>query len=634
MIQPHLLDIDTPLPLPLWLDADDAAIVAGRTIETTLTRGLINRMKSPVKTTITEWAQAHRIVMPIDSSPGPWRQEKVPHTAQIMNTIGKPWVREVWMCMVERSGKTQVLLNSAMWNIDQGMKSGNIFWLMPTELDARTALGERIIPALRASHATQRHMSERADDTSRGIIRFKHGIRLKPAWSNSPSSLASYFGRFNIADETDKYADRTSEGTDPITLFLKRSRDDKRGSKYVFASTPGGRYIHKGMLSCQQVWQYHVQCRHCKEHLLMDGDHIIIPEGITAETIHHAEITYACNICGAIWSERDRDEAYHTGRWHCVKGSELTRPETVGFHFPAFPCPMVPFSEIALARLKRDSGDHTAKIAWANGYQAIDYDAENIGTVSEEHLLKFKSELPRNLVPPDTARLCLIVDTQQNSFYYQVWAYSYAPEIRLHLVRHGIVEQFADLEGMLQEIYTDHDGKEYRISNGLIDSGGTRRGWQKHSRTVEVYEWCSRNRQMLPIKGMHGRTGDLLSYKEIATYPGTNKKIPGGLKRANLRVDLFKDDLERRLAYEPEDPQALAFHCDIDAGFAKHYTTETKDEHGDWTHQRNKGRNDYWDCTVYALALREMIKLRIPVKPAEGQNHTGRRVLSRGVTHG
>jgi len=616
MTHPHL-DIDTPHSIPACLPDADALHLLGRTVETTLTRGLINRLKTPDKISISEWAQAHRIVMPIDSSPGPWRQEKVPHTKKIMDTIGKPWVREVWMCMVERSGKTQVLLNSAMWSIDQGMKSGNIFWLMPTELDARTALGERIIPALRASSATKRHMSDRADDTSRGIIRFKHGIRLKPAWSNSPASLASYFGRFNIADETDKYADRTSEGTDPITLFLKRSRDDKRGSKYVFASTPGQKYIYKGMKSCQQVWEYRVKCPDCGEYILMDGDHFIIPEGVTPDTVHHAEISYACNGCGSIWTENQRDNAYQAGRWFCIKGDDLLRPETVGFHFPAFPCPMVPFAEIAGARLKAENGGIIEKSAWANGYMAIDFEEEQKAAVTEAALMKYKSELPRNLVPPETAALWLLADTQQDSFYYQLWSCSYAPELHLHLINHGILKEFMDLEGMLKNTWEDHEGKQYRISNGLIDSGGTRRGWQKHSRTMEVYEWCSRNRVMIPHKGMHGRTGDLISYKTIATWPGSNKAIPGGLTRANIRVDQFKDELERILTLDPESPSALSLHCDVDEAFAKHYTTERKDENGDWQHEKKLGRNDYFDCTVYALALREMLKLRMPRKTSE-----------------
>jgi terminase, large subunit len=120
-----------------------------------------------------------------------------------------------------------------------------------------------------------------------------------------------------------------------------------------------------------------------------------------------------------------------------------------------------------------------------------------------------------------------------------------------------------------------------------------------------------------------------VTYKEIETFPGTNKKVPGGLKRANLRVDLFKDELERRLSIQPDDAGALSFHDGIDDKFAQHYTAETKDDHGDWQHNR-KHRNDYWDCTVYAVALLEMMKLRIPKKDTAP---TARRVLSKGINN-
>jgi phage terminase large subunit GpA-like protein len=182
------------------------------------------------------------------------------------------------------------------------------------------------------------------------------------------------------------------------------------------------------------------------------------------------------------------------------------------------------------------------------------------------------------------------------------------------MIRHGIVESFENLEGFLTEDFRDIDGNVYRISNGLIDSGGTRRGWQKHSRTTQIYEWCSRFRQMQPIKGAHGRKGNLVSYSARETYPNSNTPIPGGIKLINLRVDIFKDALDNRLHTEPDDPGALSFHYDIDSSFAKHYTAEVKDAFGDWQHNR-KHRNDFWDCTVYALALLEIMPIpNAPIK--------------------
>ena len=613
MQQPAL--IPRVIPLPAWLPAELRTRLSGQRVSLTLPRQVRSRLRTPERVKVSEWAAKHRVVTAIDAYPGPWRNEMVPHTVKIMDTTGLAHVREVWMCMPERAAKTQILINAAMASLDQGGRSGNIFWLMPTELDARQAMGERLIPSLRECKRTARLLSTSADDTSRGIIRFKHGVRLRPAWSNSPSSMASYFGRLNIADECDKFADRTSEGTDPITLFLKRSRDDRHGSRYLFASTPAGKYIYKGSMSCQQVWQFQARCPDCGEYVTMDGEHLVIPEGATPEEMHFHEVRYACNSCGVAWDERTRRLAYLAGRWYCIKGADLPRPETVGFHMSAFPLPTVPLAEIAAAKLKAEAGDLSEKCAYANGYLCIDYVAEQVGAIDIERVLKFKSDLPRDLVPPDTALLGLLIDTQQVGFYYEVWALGYAPEIAMHMLRHDQVETFADLEGLLAKTWKDADGKEFRISGGLIDSGGTRQGWQKHSRTSEVLEWCSTHRTVRPHKGMHGRNGDMIGYKNQDSFPGTGKKIPGGLIRVNIRVDLFKDELEHRLGKEPDNLGALSFHDGIDEHFAKHFTAESKDVAGDWIHNK-KQRNDYWDCAGYALAFRHINKLRIPRRPS------------------
>lgn len=602
------------LIIPAWINERDIKILEEKQDYIwQLDDHVKDRMRMPENITISDWAMRYRVVTGIDSQAGAWRQEKVPHTKLIMDTIGKPYTREVWMCMVERSGKTQILINTMLWMVDQGMKSGNVFWLMPTEMDARTALGERIIPVLQASPKMQKHISAKADDMTRGMIRFKNGIRLKPAWSNSPSSLASFFGRLNIADETDKYAERTSEGTDPITLFLKRSRDDRHGSKYIFASTPGQRYIYKGMQGCQQIYEYHARCPDCNELIVMTGDNFILPEETTLENVHIQTILYACDKCGCLWDETSREKAYLQGKWVCVKGTELHKPATVGFHFTGFPCPMVTFAEIAMARLKRDTGGLIEKTAWANGYEAIDFLSDTSETRSVKGVMKYKSEYPTSMVPSDTYCLGIAIDTQIDSFRYQVWAFGYAPTYSMSMIQHGRLEKFADIEQLMKKEFSDIGGNIFRIVTGFIDSGGTTKTGAKHSRTMEVYEWCMWNRSVMPIKGMHGRQGELISYKDVPVLAGGRHQISGLLKRANIRVSLFKDDLERRLTLEPDDAGSLSFHNGIDDMFAKQYTTEVKNEAGEWKLPKGK-KNDHWDCTVYALALSQTLKPHIPVK--------------------
>ena len=622
MMQPLLAHSMVHRPLPPFLPERVRLACRGKHISFQIPASVKERMQVPEDIDAADWADKYRRVTAIDAHPGRWRNELVPHAVKAMRLASAPHVRQLWLCWPERAAKTNVILNAAMRQLDRGVDSGNIFWLMPNEHEGKKAIGERVIEALRATPRTARLLSRYADDTTRTIIRFRHGPRLFAAWAGSAASISSFFGKLCIADEIDK-AETTGVGkeTDILTLFFKRGRD-REDSKFLIVSTPAQGYVWKGTMGCEQVFQYQSRCPHCRQYVSPGSDHVIIPEGASAEDVAHGQVPthIACPSCGTEWSNQDRSTGYLEGDWVVIKGMGIESPGTVGMHITSYVLPNIPLREIGEKIIKAREGGATEKKALANGYDCKDYEPETAGTLKDDHLLKFRSEIARNLVPPDAARLGLVVDTQQSSFYYELWALGYAPTVELHMVRHGILGTFEEVEGLMERVFKDHEGKEFRITAGIIDSGGTRRGWQKHSRTHEVYEWCAAHRVMTPHKGMSGRAGELITYKQVATYPNSNKPIPGGLKRANIRVDIFKDDLEGRLAKEPDDPKALSFHSEIDEAFAKHFCSETKDESGDWTHDRKKGRNDYFDCAVMALALREMLKLRIPKKqPTEVQ---------------
>ena len=586
------------------------------------------REKEPLR--VSEFAAKHRKVT-LGAHQGDWDNSITPYLVQIMDTYNLPWVQEIVIVGVPQSGKSNACINMHLFAIVY--RGGNAKYVMlPKENLAKKIAKDRLIPIYRMCAPVAKKLSANPDDTTASRIAFRDGTVIYPVWGSSPSEISSFPADDVLADEVDKNEDLAGKETHALNLMEKRATTFRRPKKIKCSSPAGaGSLITKAFDACVQQWDFQAICPHCghkqqmvEENLTWPGQLELIGSGpATSSTQPNVDpkqvlndklARYICagENCGVMWNDMDRDRAVRLGGW--VPRTIVERPVSVGFIIDGFICPDISLSEYAAAILKSRSGDIADQIELDNSYRAKKHQPENGAQIEEGHILKFRSELPRNLVPPDTARLSLIVDTQQASFYYKVVAYGYAPLVRPQQIRHGIVEEFSDLEGLLAETYQDHEGRNFRIVSGVIDSGGTRRGYQKHSRTVEVYEWCSRNRIMIPLKGVHGRTGDLLSYKDIATYPGTNKRIPGGLKRVNVRVDVFKDDLARRLGYEPDDAQAMSYNSDIDEAFAKHYTGETKDAHGDWQHSKKSQRIDYWDCDVYTLAHREMIKLRIPRK--------------------
>ena len=598
------------MKLPLdGLPPEKRRNLSGQRVAVHIRPGLRAALRSRRRIPVSEWSQKRRVMGSEESFEGKWNPEFAPHAVKVMDMWALPWVRELWFCGPDQASKTNSMLSCVGWSIE--IDPDNIYYTGPTEEKTRELMTGKLIPMLYNSPALRRFVSRYDDDTTGKQVKLTNGVTIRGAWAGSASSTSAFSARYTFNDEVDKW-DTSGKEASAIQRIKKRAKNFPFNHKHFFASTPGGRYIYKGTMGCQQVFEYAARCPDCGELVVMDEEHLIIPEGATVDSIkeHPDQVGYACNCCGSVWDEDKRLVAFRTGYWLCIKGAHILKPVDIGVHMTGFVTPDMPMASIACTIIKAKEGDLDSQIDLAHGIKCIDFEEEHKAAVTESALLRFRSELPRNLVPPDTAALWLLADTQQDSFYYELWACSYAPELHLHMVNHGILKEFMDLEGMTAASFADHEQRQFRISSGLIDSGGTRRGWQKHSRTMEVYEWCSRNRVMIPHKGMHGRTGDLISFKTVATFPGTNKAIPGGLTRANLRVDLFKDELERILQLDPDSPSALSFHCEIDEPFAKHFTAERKDEHGDWQHDKKLGRNDYFDCTVYALALREMLKLR------------------------
>lgn len=616
-MQPALLSHSIPL-----LDAFPVSLL-GKEVAFDLPRQLRMVMRHPEKIKVSEWAEKYRVVSD-GAHEGPWRHDYAPHTVKIMDTFGLPWVREVWFCGVEQSGKTNTMINCISWAID--CDPGGIFYLMPTEDTAAKVTSGKIRPTLQKSPRLARYLSPRQDDTTLARINLTHGVTIWPAHANSASSMATWTAKHCFGDEVDKYPATVGKEADPITLIKKRNRNYKGRYKRFFSSTPAGLFIYKGVQNCHQVWEYRVKCPHCHEFIKMDAEHLIIPAEATPEQIEREGCSYACNECGTEWDDQAREHAIRMGHWYCVQGADNPRPHKVGFHHRAWECLDITLAEIAAAWLRAKQGDYNSKVAWANGYEAIDY-VEEQKDRQEDTILALRDDRPRDIVPRGAQCLLMEVDTQARGFWYVVRAFGWGSSLPSWKVRSGYVESFADLLAIAGADFHDPDGKLFRVVVGIIDSGGGSGPIPQHSRTAEVYEFCRANPLFRPVKGRRG--GDPWSVKRLDFYPsrdGKKRPIPGGLNLYTIDVTLWKDTLASKLAIAPDDPGAFLLDADTGDDYARQMCVEYKDGNH-WECPRGKD-NHYWDCEVYGLALADMLQLRLR-KPEEQQ--PARRIMSRGV---
>ncbi|MCP3177292.1 phage terminase large subunit family protein [Desulfuromonas sp. KJ2020] len=633
MSQAALAEDFNAQPVPDFLPWHVQQACAGQSVHFKVHKGLRESMQVPENISVSQWAEKHRRVTAVDAFPGKWRNDLIPHAAFIMDLISRPEVREVALCMVERAGKTNIFLNAAMWQLDRGVDSGNIFWLMPSESEAKKALGERIIPALKASDRTARLLSRYADDTTRTMVRFSHGPRLFPAWAQSAASVSSFFGKLCIGDEIDK-ADTKGVGTetDIITLLEKRMRDDE-AAKLLLGSTPAKRFIFKRTMSRQHVYGFFSRCPHCHELVMMDAEHFVFPKDATPEDLKAGvyQVEYSCNACGAMWDEEDRRSAYRHGRFQLIKGHDVERATTIGVHLPAFPLPNIKMGEIAAAIKKAESGDLEAERDLAHGYKAIDHEKQ-LSTRKEDTILALRDDrIEAELPSAPIAAITAVADMQKRGFWYKITAWGYGLTQESWLLKAGFVDSWEALRKLFYESeFRDAQGTPHIITLRGMDSGGGESDESELSRTAEAYIFAYENPGMLLFKGQK-RMSRAFSVTDLDKIPGTNKALPGGLKLYNLNSNHFKDRLAGKLQVAPADPGAWHLHRDTDIDFAKQMCAEGKDDKGYWENPKKKD-NHYWDCSYMELALVEIHQVKLWQRPeAVVESQPQRRVISKGV---
>ncbi|MFK5926429.1 MAG: phage terminase large subunit family protein [Desulfuromusa sp.] len=634
LIEPH------KLPLRPWMPKQWRQAVAGQRISLVIPGPVKRRCKKPAPLTPSELSIKYRRMPAAEGHPGAYRFEFAKHARKVMDTWAKPWVREVWFCGVDQASKTNCMLSCIFWCVDQA--PSNIFYQMPSKEASDRIMGKKLNPMLEESARTAVHVSPRADDTSLGMTSLTNGMTILPSHAGSTTSTATFAASNTFSDEVDKM-EMVGKEASPIERIRKRTRTQRFG-KHFFASTPAGKYIYKGTKACVQVWEGTARCPFCGDLMGMTEEQVIIPDGITADEIKADQslIEYACDQCGELLSATDREAAYNNivsdnDAWRCIKGADISEPVDVGFILSAFPIPDVKLSDIAQTMIKAKAGDLSSKRDLAHGIKAIDYE-DDLSDRKEDAILALCDERPAGVVHQDTDIMTIQIDTQDKGFWVIIRGWQYGLLLKSWLVKAAYIPsaRFDDFSGLDQLIfedqYCDLSGKEYKVSYGIIDSGG--------HRTREVYEWSKRT-GIFASKGAKGRKAHPVTISNQEFWPGTNKPIPGGLKLYNLDTHAHKDILADKLKIDITDAGAFVLHSGYSSHqlemmekypeipqkngletYAKHFVSEYVDDRGLWQCSGQK-RNDLWDCEqmgiglAYYLGFQNMISEKQQVQPQQ-----------------
>lgn len=600
-----------------WLR--DIAQKAQRLIESDTVKSFTKAVEPKPLTTVSQWAEKHRLIASGSNLPGYWRNSNAPHLTEIMDSLSEHSpVKQVTFKKSSGVGGTELMWNWIGYLIHH-VQNKDFMLVVPTlqlrdrEFNPRFKKMVAETPVL----ADLISFKSRDTTTNQEFVEFGQSSRFIKTGANSPDSLRATHLPYVMCDEVSAFPwDAGGEG-DPITLIENRQKTFTR-FKRLYVSTPTNAHECRITNEFEKSDQRHryIACPHC------DHRHMLTFENFkwryTEESTGDArklvkEAWMDCPECHSKIEEHQKNTLLDNAVW--IPHQPHIKHHR-GYHINALyiknglgKC----WADIAQEWVDAQHDDSKLKTV-KNTYFGEVWEEESDGLDPMVLLSRLESfSLVWTEEAPKMIRVAG-VDVQKDRFELTLVDLEESEEAWVQ--EHIIIEAETAIESEWQKLQTVLD--EMRVSVAAIDSGYN---------SDQVYNFCTANRYCIAIKGVPGMARPLIEdkikrnqrlrrrrKKGIAPEPlGVDQgkglimarlKLPNGIK---YEIDKATGEITK-VSHTPT-PGYIHFnnHPSLDDEYFKQLTAErlvTKKKAGRnvLTWVKHYSRNEAIDCIIYALA--------------------------------
>lgn len=559
--------------------------------------------RPPPKLTVSEWADTYRVLSPeAASEPGPWKTSRMEPLRGILDSVSDPLVRTTVVMKSAQVGYTEGVMNALGYFIDQDPASTLV--ILPNVETARDWSRERLAPMIRDTPKLAGRISDpksRDGDNSTLKKTFAGGF-LAIIGANAPAGLSSRPIRFVLGDEIDRFPRSAGSEGSPLKLAAKR-QTTFWNRKSLLGSTP----TIKGFSNIEREYQasdmrrWYVPCPHCDDFQTLrweqvkwdrDGDEH------RPETAH-----YMCESCGTLWTDAERWEAINKGEWR----AEKPFVGIAGFHLPAFASTFVSLADVVQEFVDAQGHPDLLQV-WVNTVLGETWEEQG-EKVDEDGLAQRVEAYGDMDVPEPVVFFTAGVDVQKDRLECSIYGWGAGEES--WKVKHEVLFGDPSQEGVWEELdellltpLGREDGRMLRVRAACVDTGG------HHANAVHQFCRRRKSRKVYAIKGAAGP-------RQIWPKRGSKARTGKADTVYLVGVDTAKDTLYGRLGIQEPGPGYVHFDAETDREYFKQLTSEsvvTRYKEGQpyrvWVLPQGR-RNEALDCSVYALAARQSIKLRL-----------------------
>lgn len=505
-----------------------------------------------------EWVEEN-VVLASDTSPiaGNMRLKFTPHLIEMFDDYDRP---EVWMQVVmfsSQTAKTSYLFCVTAKSLDTDPTPSQL--MIPTSQGIPRYLTKKLTPFLNGikSLKTKIHdytSSEKLRNRGAEIRVAGGGLSVTGSSRGERKSLSiKYFNADEIAEFEEAAVEEAIERTKAYEKFFR---------KVLLTSTmedPNDE-INRKFSDCQTQKEFELQCPHCKDFFYTKSEHLKyltienftkdknIEEGNVDKNKYKSlalkGVYLECPCCSMkiTTGQRDHQIINKKVRWNTIVGP--MDGLTIGYRANALAMYFTTLESIAELLINAEFSPH--KIALLDkiyrGYFNEFYKQE-AKAVNKSEILLLSNGYEEQIVPEDTVKIYLTIDTQKYGFWYKVTAFQYG--FIANTVMCGFVETFDELEILMGLKLKDSDGKLYMVDKTLIDRMGI------VERTAEVDAWIL---YLILEQGMEGlifptmgiqndASGRLWYYTEITKDVTTQERVKTPIRAIKINNTLLKNEL-------------------------------------------------------------------------------------------
>lgn len=576
-------------------------------IDTSLLNGFFDGIKPDPIITVSEWADAKRILPPTSAEPGRFRTSRTPYAKEIMDklSVNDPATKIV-VKKGSQVGFTEIGNNWVGYSID--VAPSPFLYIMPTDAMMKKTSKQRIEKMIESTPELRAKVAKSKAKDSGNTLLYKEfpGGFLSMVGANSPVGLASTPAKNVYGDEIDRYPESVGGEGSAVDLADTRTATFGNRRKIFLTSTPtreGASQIEAEFAKTGQRY-FHVPCPFCNHYQVLMFDQLKYEPG------KYNDVKYECINCKHPIEERYKTRMLNAGKW-IAKHPEKEDGYTFGYHLSAMYSPYGMYSWARMAKDFEDAKNDIPKTIVFTNTKLGECYKEAEGDKPDWESLFDKAD--EHLTPEPFASVVFItagVDVQADRLELEIVGWmkgKRSQSLEYHVILGDTTQDdvWQQLEEILNKTYTRQgDGAILPLRLMAVDTGYN---------TDKVYAFAKKHSiaKVIPVKGRENLQ-TYVSAPQAIDVLKSGKKV-GRLKVWGVGVSIIKSELYGflKLSIDRESGDVPAGYCHFPKREPSYFRGLTAEEiivkenkRGFKTAQwvKKYKRNEPLDCRVYARA--------------------------------